>query len=68
MIKHILQQRVDILLLFLLIGLFISEVITPNPNSKYMLLMAAAYTISNIINKASLAKGITEGTIIFKNK
>lgn len=68
MIKYMLQQKVDIILLILFLVLFITDKINPNPNTTYMLLMAAAYTLSNIINKASLAKGITEGTIIFKNK
>jgi len=68
MIKHMLRQRVDVLFLLLTVGIFIWGEIKPDVNSEYMLLLAAAYVLNNIINKASIAKGIEEGNIIFKNK
>jgi hypothetical protein len=59
------MQGVDLILLFIFIGLLIVYMITGS-NITQALILAVGYVSYNIYNKAKFAKGVDDGNIIIK--
>lgn len=71
--KYIFKHKVDIIVLFVLLGSFIygelnieTKIIGRDFRPELALIIAVGYVINNIVNKAKLVRDISEGKIIIK--